>query len=167
MANGGAYDPARLWDYLQINFGPAIEASSDGHRWAQAVESMERCEARGSSLHLRLFKTVALIDLFRNNSGVMAELPVLTACADEAKPTQVRKAFRDLERWSVAIFRKHLGAYAIYGGSDFDLDEAVRAVRRAAPDPDFAELPVSPAPARSWPRSITTGPGHSVGSSAA
>ena len=140
VAKCRTYDPARLWDYLQINFAPAIEASSDGHRWAQAVESMERCEARGSSLHLRLFKTVALIDLFRNNSGVMAELPVLTACAGEAKPTQVRKALRDLERWSVAIFRKHLGAYAIYGGSDFDLDEAVRAVRRAAPDLAVAEL---------------------------
>jgi hypothetical protein len=36
------FEPARLWDYLQINLEPAILASPDGHRWAQGAEAVER-----------------------------------------------------------------------------------------------------------------------------
>jgi hypothetical protein len=48
------YDPSQLWDYLRINLEPAILASADGHRWAQGAEAVERCEARGTPLHIRL-----------------------------------------------------------------------------------------------------------------
>src|SRR5262249_37868942 len=30
-----------------------------------------------------------------------------------------------LQEWSIAIFRKHLGAWSIYAGSDFDIEAAV------------------------------------------
>ena len=41
------YGPDRLWDYLRINLEPSILASPDGHRWALAMDALERCEAMG------------------------------------------------------------------------------------------------------------------------
>ena len=126
-ASGETYDPARMWEYLRINLEPTILASPDGHRWAQGAEAIERCEARGSPLHIRLAKTIAVIDLFRNGSGLMPERAVLRASLRDVVERLVDQALEDLESWSVVIFRKHLDAWAIYDGSDFDITEAVNA----------------------------------------
>ena len=123
--SGDLYDPARMWDYLNINLGFAILSSPDGHRWAQGVEAVERCEAKGSPLHLRLTKTIALIDLFRNGSGIMAESDVLHPCLFDAPREKIDAALGDLEAWSIAMFRRHMGAWAIFAGSDFDIVGAV------------------------------------------
>ncbi len=40
------YRPALFWDYLRINLEPAILASPDGHRWATAVDALQRCEQK-------------------------------------------------------------------------------------------------------------------------
>ena len=121
------YEPARLWEYLRITLEPTILASPDGHRWAQGAEAVERSEARGTPLHARLSKTIALIDLFHNGSGLVPERTVLRASLYDVAENLIDEALDDLERWSVIIFRKHLDAWAIYDGSDFDIAEAVEA----------------------------------------
>ena len=138
--SGETYDPARLWDYLRINLEPTILASPDGHRWAQGADAVERCEARGSPLHIRLVKTIALIDLFRNGSGLVPERAVLRASLGNVAEKMVDQALEDLESWSVIIFRKHLDAWAIYAGSDFDIMEAVEAAMASASGLNLARL---------------------------
>ncbi|MBI46892.1 MAG: ATP-binding protein, partial [Marinobacter sp.] len=65
------YSPSRLWDYLRVNLEPSIIASPDGHRWAMAAEALDRCEANGGSpVHIQLLKTIAVLDLFRERSGL-------------------------------------------------------------------------------------------------
>ena len=139
-ASRETYDPARLWEYLRINLEPTILASPDGHRWAQGAEAVERCEARGSPLHIRLVKTIALIDLFRNGSGLVPERAVLRASLDDVAEQLVDQALEDLESWSVVIFRKHLDAWAIYAGSDFDITEAVEAAMASTSGLNLARL---------------------------
>lgn len=119
------YGPARYWDYLKANLEPAILVSSDGHRWAAGAEAVERAEARGNALHAKLVKTIALIDLFRNGSGLAAETGVLVHSVENVAQEVVQAALVELEGWSIIIFRKHLDAWGIYSGSDFDIDAAV------------------------------------------
>ena len=119
------FGPDRFWDYLRINLEPAILASNDSHRWAQSADAIERCEARGTALHVRVAKCIALIDMFRNGSGLAADRATLAACISHASDGAIDAVAADLERWSVAVFRKHLGAWSIYAGSDFDIDGAV------------------------------------------
>ena len=138
--SGESYEPARLWDHLRVNLEPAILASPDGHRWLLGAEAVERCESRGSTLHVRLAKTIALVDLFRDGSGLVPERTILEACVDDVDPALVEKALRDLEKWSIVIFRKHLDAWAIYGGSDFDISEAVETAVARASGINFARL---------------------------
>lgn len=119
------YGPARYWDYLRANLEPAILVSQDGHRWAAGAEAVERAEARGTSLHANLVKTIALIDLFKNGSGLAGDKQVLLHSIENTASPEIDKALQDLESWSIIIFRKHLGAWGIYSGSDFDIDAAV------------------------------------------
>lgn len=126
-AEGDLYGPDELWDYLRANLEPSILASPDGHRWAVAAEALERCDAvGGDALHLRLLKTIAMVDLFKDRSGLIASPALLKASLPDVPAVAVDDALEQLENWSLTIFKKFLGAHAIYAGSDFDIEEAVR-----------------------------------------
>lgn len=123
------YTPEQLWDYLRVNLEPAILASPDGHRWAMATEAVERCEAiGGTDLHIRLLKTIALLDLFRERSGLVPTFSLLQATLSDQNSETIEAGLNQIQDWAFVIFRKHMNAYAIYAGSDFDIDEAVESV---------------------------------------
>lgn len=124
------YDPARFWDYLSVNFEPAILASADGHRWANSAEAIERVVARFHEPHVSLVKTISLIELFRNGSGVAASNEILSDCLSGYTHESIAMALDELAQSSVLIYRKHLQAWAIYAGSDFDIDAAVSTAMR-------------------------------------
>lgn len=135
------YGPDELWDYLRANLEPSILASPDGHRWALAAEALERCELiGGDALHVRLLKTIAVVDLFKERSGLVPSFALLCACLPEMSENALRKALGQLHSWSFTLFKKFLDAYAIYAGSDFDIDEAVRAELAAVDAVDFSAL---------------------------
>lgn len=138
---GDLYEPSRLWDYLRANLEPSILASPDGHRWALAAEALERCEAvGGNELHIRLLKTIAVVDLFKERSALVPNFDLLSICFTDLPDGALRSALGELERWSFTIFRKFVDAHAIFAGSDFDIDQAVREVMQEEADIDFSIL---------------------------
>ncbi len=142
------YSPARFWDYLRVNFEPAILASADGHRWAVASDAIERVEARFYELHVALIKTIALIDMFRNGSGVAATNEVLQQSIPGHSSKDIAGALADLVTSSVAVYRKHLSAWAVYAGSDFDIEAAVeqaKGKRTLSIDQQFRQVGTLPA----------------------
>jgi hypothetical protein len=123
------YGPDRYWDYLRANLEQAILASPDGHRWAQAVEAVERAEAKGADeIELALAKVLALIDIFRGTSGLMATDEVLRTAIAAPEP-KVATALEKLSHWRVAVYRKHIPSWTVFEGSDFDIDQAVSKAR--------------------------------------
>lgn len=123
------YWPWQYWDYMRTNLEPAILASPEGHRWALGVEAVERTESKGTPLHVNLVKTIAVIELFRDGSGLAADNAVLTSCFPNETSDAVVAALNDLSRWSVVVFRRHLAAWGIYAGSDFDIESATAKAR--------------------------------------
>jgi len=120
------YTPALLWDYLQLNLEPSILASPDGHRWATAAEAIARCETLGGDLELLdLLKTISVIDLFKDRSGMIATQEILSLARGDKSPAKAEKLVKQLSDWSLVIFKKFLGGYALYAGSDFDLEQAM------------------------------------------
>ena len=135
------FEPHTLWDYLRVNLEPSILASPDGHRWAMAAEAIERCEALGGELlHVQILKALALIDLFKERSGLVPGPELLCACMPGATKTSVQNALKQLKDWSLIIYRKFSDAYAIYAGSDFDIDLAVREALEHVREVDFSVL---------------------------
>jgi hypothetical protein len=131
------FGPAAYWDYLRANLDPTISASPDGHRWAQCCDAVERAEAKGHKIHVELTKTIALIEMFRNGSGLVADEIVLGVSTPGANEPQIRKALEELADWKVLIERKHLGAWGVYAGSDFDIDGAINLARAEIGEPDL------------------------------
>jgi hypothetical protein len=119
------YGADRYWDYLKANMEPSILASPDGHRWSVGVDAVERTESKDNALQLNLVKTIALIEMFKNGSGLAAETDVLLHSIKGVNSEDIQKALSELQTRSIIIFRKHLNAWGIYSGSDFDVEAAV------------------------------------------
>ncbi|ATQ75847.1 ATP-binding protein [Massilia violaceinigra] len=135
------YRPNDYWDYLRANLEPAILSSPDGHRWAQAVDAVERTEAKTTDpLHVELIKNIAVVDLFRNGSGLAAELSVLKSLFYDHTLEQVKSAVEQLSAWRVILFKKHIGAWSVFEGSDFDIDNAISEARAGMSGVDFSLL---------------------------
>jgi hypothetical protein len=141
-ANAGQlYEPDRLWDYLRANLEPSILASPDGHRWALAAEALERCEAiGGDALHIRILKTIAVVDLFKERSGLVASYELLSACFPDSSDKDFKNLLAQLSDWSFVIFKKFLNSFAIYAGSDFDIDQALKEALTQVDGIDFSAL---------------------------
>ena len=130
------YSPARLWDYLRANMEPSIMASSDGHRWSLASNAIELCRAKGGQdLHIQILQTLALLDLFKERSGVAATRPAIRlSLQDQFSEDAIKTALAELQKWSMVIYREYSESYGIYEGSDFDIDAALDwAYRNIAP----------------------------------
>ena len=135
------YPPHLLWEYLRLNLEPSIMASPDGHRWALAVEAIERCQALGGQdLHIRLLETIALVDMFKERSGLVPSAEVLASALVGAEKDTVSEALRQMQEWSLIIYRKFTDSYSIFEGSDFDIDEAVGRALEDIEVVDFSRL---------------------------
>jgi len=135
------YRPDNYWDYLRSNLEPAILASPDGHRWAQAVEAVERTEAKSTGmLHVELIKNIAVLDLFKNGSGLAAEVKILKEILYPYTINQIEAALEQLSQWRVVLFKKHINAWSVFEGSDFDIDNAIAQTRSTMSGVDFSLL---------------------------
>jgi hypothetical protein len=134
------YGAARLYDYLVSSIGEGLYSHWQGKRWAEIDTALTR-RAAADARHVQLIKTIGLI-------GAMGEWKNLAATADvlefavqpQLRAAEVKTALRELKANSVVLFRKHSGSYALWEGSDVDLDAAVRAARnRVAPSASMAD----------------------------
>lgn len=140
-AVGETYDPARLWDYLAANFGMALASGQDGARFSLAFEAIERAGARGGALHVSLTKSAAAIEFFRNGSGLSVADDFLRLSIPGADEQSVADAVGDLLEWAVLIRQPRLGGYALFAGSDFDLDDAISRTTSALGQDELAAVP--------------------------
>jgi hypothetical protein len=141
VKSGHLYDTGWLWSYLRANLEPSILASPDGHRWSLAIDAVERCEGRGADdIQLRVAKTIALVDMFRERSGLVADGVIVAAAMPDIDPAAVVDAIETLKSWSVVVYRRHLGGFSLYAGSDFDIDAAIETVRAEMIGCDYARL---------------------------
>ncbi|NDZ17780.1 ATP-binding protein [Variovorax sp. WS11] len=135
------YRPSDYWDYLRANLEPAILASPDGHRWSQAVEAVERAEAKtGDPLLVSLIKNIAVIDLFRNGSGLAADAAVLGALFYDRSREELEAALQRLAALKVALYKSFTGAWSVFEGSDFDIDAAIAQALASSPGIDYGRL---------------------------
>lgn len=143
LQHGGVslYEPSMLWSYLRTNLEPSIMASPDSHRWSLAIDAVERCEARAADeVTLRVVKAIALIDMFRERSGFAASPSIIAAALADEPGESISAALERLLSWSVIVHRRHLDAFSLFAGSDFDIDEAVEEARRTLTGCDFGKL---------------------------
>ena len=135
------YDPDRLWDYLRINLESSILASPDGHRWALAVDALDRCEALGGKKpDIKLLKVIAIVSLFKNRSGLTASTDLLYHALPGVTREKLKDSLVALENWSTIVFRKFTNSYAIFEGSDFDIEATIQQAQESIGTVDLATV---------------------------
>lgn len=137
----GSYDPPRLWDYLASNFGMSLTAGPDGHRFSLAFEAIDRAAAKGSDLHVALTKAAAVIEFFRNGSGLTVADDFLAQAVPATSERERQDAISDLLDWAVLIRQPRLKGYALFAGSDFDLEEAIGRMIAPVEGPQLEGIP--------------------------
>lgn len=116
---------SELYDYINTAFGNRLYGSSDGKKWA-GIESAIGRLPNPSPLMVALIKTIGLL-------GVVGEVSVnLKSSTDllryalndglETYPKDFENALSELEKRSIAIYRRHNDAYALWEGSDVDIE---------------------------------------------
>ncbi len=120
------YTPDKLWDYLHINLETSIMASLDGHRWAVAAEAVSRCESANKKVELQVLKTIAIMDMFKEQSKLKPSKELLELSLPPGKEKEINAALRSLQKKSLAIYRRYTQSYAVYEGSDFDIGKAIK-----------------------------------------
>lgn len=136
-----SYRPSDYWDYLRSNLEPIILSSPDGHRWSQAVEAVEKTEAKtGDVLLTSLIKNIAIIDLFRNGSGLAADISVISSLYYGKRQEELDEALKMLAELKVILFKSYTGAWSVFEGSDFDIDAAIADTLATSPGIDYTRL---------------------------
>ncbi len=120
------YSPCEFWDYLTNNLSSAIYNSPDGHRWSLINDAVQRCEASADRVStVQLMKSIAVLDFFKEQSGVFPTLDVLENLGIFCTKASLKKALTSLELNSCVIYRSYQRSYAAFGGSDFDLQKTL------------------------------------------
>jgi len=139
-----------LYDYVMTTLGSTLFVHHRGKVWAEVENALERlCD--GNELDLRLAKTIGLLQAVGTSGALTPSRKVLHfALGDLATPEEIDASLDRLTRQSVAIFRRHLDSFALWEGSDIDLEarlgEARQEVERDFPIAAFLMQTLAPEP---------------------
>ncbi|MFO0604545.1 MAG: hypothetical protein U0324_15290 [Polyangiales bacterium] len=130
-----AYTLDRLYDFVASTLGPGQFAGATGRRWAAVDEALARLPRDAPPLAARILKAVGVLDLLGSRT-VRASRAVLAFALADATTTaaEVGAAVDHLAASSHVVYRRFSDAYALWEGSDIDLDARFDDARKAPPD---------------------------------
>jgi hypothetical protein len=142
------FSPADLWDYLLFSLESSISVSNDSHHFSIAKDAIDRCKATSSgSAPIKVLKTIALLELTQQQTGVGASKEALQIALPEFDMKDIEASLEWLEEKSVIIFKRFREVFGLYEGSDFDIEDALHRAYREMPAFNFEAiseaLPVS------------------------
>jgi hypothetical protein len=113
-----------LYDYIVTALGSSLYAQADGRKWAEIEATLNRA-ARASELEIKLIKTIGLLRVIGEQGNIKSSLEVLSFAFDE----DVRQALTKLEKDSLVIYRRYNDTYALWEGSDINIEERLSEAR--------------------------------------
>lgn len=127
----GLYRLDHLYDYVMASLGPTLFAQVRGKLWAEVQSALDRLHD-ASELEIWVAKTVGILQAL----GPATSLPasggaIKVALKGIASETELEQAIQSLSRRSVIVFRRHTSSFALWEGSDVDLEDRLQAARQA------------------------------------
>lgn len=116
------YGLDRLYDYVVHTLRDAAFRGDRARRWAEIDNALNRIPGDSPTLCHSAVKTIGLITLYGQAVGLRATAETIIACLGSA--AEARASLDHLQQKSILVFRKHDHSYALWEGSDVDLDAA-------------------------------------------
>jgi len=132
------YTPYLYWDYIKINLESAILTTSDAQLWTIATEAINKCSVAAKCKHSsQILQTIAIINIFKGDSGLMASEPLLETVFDSLT---LEAGLTELERLSLIRYNKYSASYSLSETSDFSLEAELETASWHIHDIDFSKL---------------------------
>lgn len=123
------YRLSNLYDYISACLGQATFRGRDARQWALVDSTLHRLGGDAPFGTARVLKSIALIDLYGDQVGLSANETLVRLAV--VPNIDVSTCLKYLEANSHIVYRRHADAYALWEGSDIDLEvEYDRAIRR-------------------------------------
>ena len=116
---------ANLYDYLNINMGHRLYASHNGKRWAEIESALDRLPDL-SAMPTKLIKAIGVLSVVGEAiPNLKASEQLLRYALDDNTEGFTHKfetALAILKKRSIAIYRRYNKTYALWEGSDIDIE---------------------------------------------
>ena len=116
---------ADLYDYLNTTITNRLYASRDGDKWVKIEMAINRLTDPSPTL-VKLIKTIGLLSIVGEvSTNLKASKHILHYALEdhtEGFTKEFQTALETLERRSIVIYRRYNGAYALWEGSDIDIE---------------------------------------------
>jgi hypothetical protein len=115
-----SFDPPRLYDYVSNALGISAFRGEHARRWSLIEYALTRLPTDAPPKSAELIKAVGLVGMYGSTVGLRPSPDLLRLIAGP----DANAALSYLEDRSVLLYRRHSDAYALWEGSDIDLDVA-------------------------------------------
>ena len=148
--DGKLYGLSHLWDYLDVNWRSSIAVSSDSHHFANVRDALVRLESFEDVKpeHEEVLKAISIIELTSQITGINASSKALQIALG-LTANKITRSVNYLKNKSIIIYRNFKKSYALYDGSDFDIEDELSKALIEAP-----QIPVSKIAANFLPKEI-------------
>ena len=127
---------SNLYDYIYNALGSSLYTSRDGSKWAEIESAIERLPDP-SPMTVKLIKTIGLLSIVGEGSvNLKASKALLHYALDDGTEEfkdqldetaeSFESALEMLEQRSIVIYRRYNDAYALWEGSDIDIEARLR-----------------------------------------
>ena len=124
---------SNLYDYLKTNMGHRLYASRNGKKWAEIESALDRLPDP-SPMPTQLIKTIGVLNIVGEViPNLKASEQLLCYALDdntEGFTSEFETALTTLKKRSIAIYRLYNKAYALWEGSDIDIEAKLREAER-------------------------------------
>lgn len=136
LPNAEPYRLCDLFDYVRTNFGQKLTVTSFRSHWS-LIESVIESYSNDEPLHIRILKTVGLLNLLHDDLLASEEAVVCALAGDApAQQRQVRAALETLQRKRVLYDRGRSRGLCLWPHTSVDLEKALDDARRAVQTPE-------------------------------
>ncbi|MDW8244772.1 MAG: hypothetical protein RMJ88_16310, partial [Thermogemmata sp.] len=132
----GAYGLDHLYNYVVSSLGCSLYTQQRGKVWAEVQSILDRLND-ASELEIKIIKIIGLLQAVGTAAGIPVSQNVLSvALKGTAIDSEIHETIQSLIRRSVVVFRRYSASYALWEGSDLNIDDRLRDAR-AAVERDF------------------------------
>ena len=116
---------ADLYDYLNTTIGNRLSAARDGDKWVEIEMAINRLTDPSPTL-VKLIKTIGLLSIIGEvSTHLKASKRILHYALDDHTAEfnqEFDTALKTLEKRSIVIYRRYNDVYALWEGSDIDIE---------------------------------------------
>lgn len=130
---GASYSVDRLYDFLTSTLGPAQFSGPEGRQWAAVDEALARLGDRASPRSTSIVKAIGVLSILGSRAVRASRETLRFALSRGGDDADIARGIDDLREASHIVYRRHSDAFALWGGSDVDLDARFDEARRVTP----------------------------------